>query len=188
VTEAVYQELPASEGLLAGAHWPQAEGLRDEAAEEAMASLLEAVRLIRYLKAEAGLAASRSVPVLLRLEREELVALFERERQLVEDLARAEVGFTAAVPTGALSARLAAGEIYLPIRGSVDVAAELGRLRRELEELERELGRTRKRLQNPDFRQRAPAEVVAREEERAEELTHRLEKARTRALLFEEAL
>jgi len=53
----------------------------------------------------------------------------------------------------------------------VDVEAERGRLGRELRKVEEELQRIEGKLGREDFRQRAPAEVVAREEaRRAEQL------------------
>ena len=56
--------------------------------------------------------------------------------------------------------------MYVPVEGVVDVEAERGRLSRELRRVEEDLGRTEAKLAREDFRQRAPAEVVAREEAR----------------------
>jgi valyl-tRNA synthetase len=57
----------------------------------------------------------------------------------------------------------------VPVEGVVDIEAERGRLSRELRRVEEELGRTEAKLAREDFRQRAPAEVVAREEARRTE-------------------
>ncbi|MCI0582651.1 MAG: hypothetical protein L0227_07110, partial [Chloroflexi bacterium] len=56
----------------------------------------------------------------------------------------------------------------------IDVEAERGRLGKEIRKVEEELARTESKLGREDFRQRAPAEVVAREEvRRAEHLALR---------------
>jgi valyl-tRNA synthetase len=63
-------------------------------------------------------------------------------------------------------------EIHVSLAGVVDVQAERERLNRELRKVEDELARTEGKLAREDFRQRAPTEVVAREElRRAEHVT-----------------
>jgi valyl-tRNA synthetase len=60
-------------------------------------------------------------------------------------------------------------EVHVSLTGVVDVEAERGRLGRDLRRIEDELARTEAKLAREDFRQRAPAEVVAREEVRRSE-------------------
>ena len=59
--------------------------------------------------------------------------------------------------------------IHVPMAGLIDVAKELDRLGRQLERSQTDLARTKAKLENPKFVDRAPAEVVATERERAEE-------------------
>ena len=86
-------------------------------------------------------------------------------------LARAEVRVdpTATRPPQSLLAIADGCEVYVPMEGVVDVEAERSRLSRELRRLEEELSRTEAKLAREDFRQRAPAEVVAREEAKGAE-------------------
>jgi valyl-tRNA synthetase len=62
-----------------------------------------------------------------------------------------------------------AGEVYVSLEGVVDVAAERRRLERELGRAEEERARLDAKLGRAEFRERAPAEVVAREETRRAE-------------------
>jgi valyl-tRNA synthetase len=89
----------------------------------------------------------------------------------VAALARAEVRVDpeAARPAHSLLAIADGCEVYVPIEGVLDIDAERGRLSRELRRIEEELSRTESKLARDDFRQRAPAEVVAREEARGVE-------------------
>jgi valyl-tRNA synthetase len=57
-------------------------------------------------------------------------------------------------------------EIHVSLAGVVDVQAERQRLGRELRKVDEELARSEAKLGREDFRQRAPAEVVARVEAR----------------------
>ena len=50
--------------------------------------------------------------------------------------------------------------MYIPLAGMVDLQEELERIRKELAETQGHLQRTRDRLANPSFVDRAPAKVV----------------------------
>jgi valyl-tRNA synthetase len=52
--------------------------------------------------------------------------------------------------------------IMMPLAGLVDVGEELARLAKERQKLETEVGRNRKKLDNPDFRKKAPDAVIAK--------------------------
>jgi valyl-tRNA synthetase len=186
VTEAVYQALPGTDGLLMWQPWPSADG-RDPAVESEMATVLEAIRLIRHLKAEAGLASARDLAVEIRAEDGAVERLLGEEAGLIAHLTRTTLRFVTEAPSGALSARLAGAEIYLPLGGLVDVEAEIRRIEREIEGLRKDLAESRARLADEMFRTRAPAAVVAKEEERRQALEARLALAEERAALFRQA-
>jgi valyl-tRNA synthetase len=61
-------------------------------------------------------------------------------------------------------------EIYVPIKGLIDIEKERARLNREIEKIEVELRRVYKKLKSEDFRNKAPKQVVKGEEEKREEL------------------
>jgi valyl-tRNA synthetase len=60
-------------------------------------------------------------------------------------------------------------EIYVPLEGVVDLSAESRRLARELARAAEEIARLDAKLARAEFRERAPAEVVQREEARLAE-------------------
>ena len=62
-------------------------------------------------------------------------------------------------------------EVYLPLKGLIDVAAETARLNKELTGLEKDMARTSGKLKNKGFLAKAPAEVVAKEQEKLTEFT-----------------
>jgi valyl-tRNA synthetase len=57
-------------------------------------------------------------------------------------------------------------ELLIPMRDLIDKKAELQRLEKELQKLEQEIERAEKKLNNPAFTDKAPQEVIAKEEER----------------------
>ena len=71
-------------------------------------------------------------------------------------------------------------EAYLPLKGVIDLEAEVGRLQRELQQMEGDLERTKGKLANRGFLQKAPAEIVEKEQARYRELNSRQEKLKQR--------
>ncbi len=58
------------------------------------------------------------------------------------------------------------GDLYLPLEGLIDFDAERGRLGRELQKVEKEIGKVESKLSNPSFAERAPAEVLEEQRQR----------------------
>ncbi len=70
--------------------------------------------------------------------------------------------------------------LALPLAGLIDVEAERARLSKQLAEAEAEVKRLEGKLANPAFREKAPAAVVAGEEEKLAAVRARLEGLRQR--------
>jgi valyl-tRNA synthetase len=66
--------------------------------------------------------------------------------------------------TPAIRAQL--GELYLPLEGLIDPAAEKARLTRELEKIEGEIEKVQAKLNNPAFVQKVPASVLQEHQKR----------------------
>jgi valyl-tRNA synthetase len=97
--------------------------------------------------------------------------------------AMANVAATYTVPPDTVTGhtRMTAGtlQVFVPLSGLVDVEAEKPRLERAITETEQTLQRSAAKLANPNFVERAPAEVVSAERERVAEYGAQLEKLRT---------
>jgi valyl-tRNA synthetase len=65
-------------------------------------------------------------------------------------------------------------EVILPLEGLIDKAAEKARLLKSRVELDGQLASARRKLENESFVARAPAEVVAQQRARAEELVSQI--------------
>jgi valyl-tRNA synthetase len=164
----------APEGtFLALQPWPAADaGALDEALEAQFAELIEAIRVVRNLRAVAGLKPSQSAPVRFLTTRADLAALLDQARadiialtraQRVEVVAQAEA---AVAPGGSDGERCLAGvsgelQVLLPIEGLVDLEALRGRLEKDITKAEKEIKGLAGRLANPNFTGKAPPEVVA---------------------------
>ena len=61
------------------------------------------------------------------------------------------------------------GDLYLPLEGVVDVAAEKARLTKELEKIEAEIAKASQKLNNPNFTSKAPPPVLQEHRQRLAE-------------------
>ncbi|MDX1812087.1 MAG: hypothetical protein R3240_09080, partial [Gammaproteobacteria bacterium] len=65
-------------------------------------------------------------------------------------------------------------KVLIPLAGLIDKDAELARLDKEIGKLEKTLKGVEGKLSNPNFVDRAPADVVEKEKAKAEEMRHSL--------------
>ena len=61
------------------------------------------------------------------------------------------------------------GDLYLPLEGQVDAAAEQARLTKELEKIEGEIAKAWQKLDNPNFTAKAPPHVLQEHRQRLAE-------------------
>ncbi len=177
VTEELWHALPHDGELLTLAPWPDpAEAPTDPGAEVAMEPVLEAVRLLRNLRAEERIPTDLRPPAWIRPAGPEVARVLSSEVATIERLARVrplvllEPGAPAPPRSGSRVVPL--GECY--VERTPASAAETESLEREREKLTRLLEKTRARLGDRGFRDHAPAEVVREAEEKAKELEERI--------------
>lgn len=77
-------------------------------------------------------------------------------------------------PTGSTTLIAGDSEIHIPLQGLIDTKAESQRLQKEIDNIQRELQRSKTKLDNPDYVHKAPPAVVAKEQQRVVELQQQL--------------
>jgi valyl-tRNA synthetase len=151
----------------------------DAAAETEIEWLKSFVVGIRQIRSEMNLSPSKPLPVKLAgataADRARLASL----RMYIEKLARVasidHVADSRAV-RGAASALLGELHVLVPLAGLVDVRAEIERLDKQLTRARKDLDACRRKLDNADFVDNAPPEIVAKENARAVDLGQRIER------------
>jgi valyl-tRNA synthetase len=177
ITEALWQRLPVppqsqrEESLVIG-HWP-ADGTRDETAERQMNALMELIGTVRTLRSEYNVPAASLVRIRLSNVGDALSAALHVEERALRRMARVEdiaVDAPANGDMGAHAVLRSGADLFLPLAGIIDVDQERQRLGKELERIEGQLRGTDARLASEQFTARAPADIVAREREKADNL------------------
>ena len=161
LTEELYGHL-VGEGMCVTASWPAPPSYP---APAGMDVLRELVTGLRRFRSEHNLPPRREVPVLVH----DPQGIWEEWwSPQVTALARMVPEPGAPAPGPGYS-RVVAGPLsaFISLEGLVDADAERKRLGGRLERARRDEERARQKLANPDFRERAPAEVVAAEEAKA---------------------
>jgi valyl-tRNA synthetase len=184
VTEELWQALhrkiigPSEAALIIAAFPSGDSGYRDEAAEREMTSLIDVVRAIRNIRADKKVEPARFIEAYVVADGAR--PLFEAGRPYIETLARVRplhvVGAGSDAPRDQVATAVLEGvTAVVPLAGLFDVDAERARLQKQIADAEAEAGRMRAKLSNEGFRAKAPANVVAAEEERLATLEARLD-------------
>ena len=167
------------------AQWPQLPAKYSAPeAERDFANIQEATRAIRNLRAEANLHGGKKLNVVLFALNENTLRVLNESIPILTHLANLEnltiADASTLRPQNALSAALPEVEIFLPLEGLIDVEKETARIHKEIEGKEKDVARLMAKLSNPQFAEKAPPEVIAKEEGKLAESRSTLEKLRER--------
>ena len=184
VTEEIWQKLPQSEGSVMLARFPEIDESRiDEEAEAQMQLVMDVVSGVRNIRGEMNVAPSIRVEAVCLCKEESERWLLESQSDVIVDLAKLS-RFETAIQGEVGKPRFAAGvlagsvEIYVLLQDILDFDNELKRLGKEKRRVEKEYGATQRKLQNSNFLEKAPSEVVAKERDKAERFHEKLGKLR----------
>ena len=184
ITEEIWQALPRQPGsghegdYLMLQQWPEHHADLDFPQEEkAMELIMDAIRAIRARRAEMNVPPSKKAQLTVStLERD----VFTQGIPFLKRLAYASdvtvVGVADAGSDEAMTAQgmvtvtTHAARIFMPLAELVDLEKEKARIQKELDKNRKELDKLETKLQNPGFVNKAPAQVVEAEQERAEKL------------------
>jgi valyl-tRNA synthetase len=170
ITEELWQRLPHAGESIMVAPYPRATRRQmDAGAEAAMTPIMAAVTAVRTIRGEMRIAPSASLAVTIRPG--PASPAFADSAPLIEALARATVRVDpeARRPAASALAVVDDAELYVDLTGVVDLAAERQRLQKEIRRVDGLIAQGDAKLARPDFVERAPAEIVAKERERQAE-------------------
>ena len=166
ITEEIYQHLPTTKGTIMLSPWPQYEKKYTYSKERTyFENVMEAIRAIRNMKAEKGVAPSKKVNI-------HLVAspIKEKEADYIKKLSGVEsIDFCAdksGISGKTVSLFGGFGEIVVPLGELVDIDKEIENLNKELEKTNSEIKRSEGLLANAGFTSKAPRALIEKEEQK----------------------
>ena len=162
IWQAIYEGTPAVKSI-ALTSYPQADEKQfDLKAETEMAILQDLIVSIRNLRAELKVEPKVKVPIEVFAHEPEIRLMIDHNRGAVERMANVEkISFVESSLAKLAGARgTARFDVHVVYERKIDVGAECERLKKELERLERNIASGQRQLGNPQFREKAPANVV----------------------------
>jgi valyl-tRNA synthetase len=178
ITEEIWQCLPHEGDSIMIAPWPKfQEELVNLDAEKGMSAIMDVVKAIRNMRAEVNAAPGRKAPAILFVE-DSLRDIIEANGAYIKLLGTVDEltieNSGCAKPENAMATVVNSIEIYLPLKGLIDVEKENTRLNKELEGLSKEIKRIEGKLSNAGFLAKAPSDVVANEKTKGEEIGQKM--------------
>jgi valyl-tRNA synthetase len=149
------------------------------AAEEEMAFVVEIITGIRNIRGEMNIAPSAKLQAAVASAQEEKRRIAADYQDLVVNLARLEslsIQEDESHSSTAATAIVDDAVLLVELKGVVDFAQEAQRLEKEIGKLAKDLAGFEKKLSNPGFLNKAPAEVVAEVREKQALMSEKREK------------
>ena len=126
---------------------------------------------VRKIRSEMDIAPKQGLDVLCQQASESDLKQIETHQAALKKLAKIEsieVLGDEEAPEAAL-ALVGEMKVLIPLAGLIDKDAEIERLSKDISKLEINIGKTRAKLANPGFTDKAPAAVVEKEQQRMQE-------------------
>lgn len=174
ITEEIWQHLPHDGESIMVADWPKASpDLYSQKSESDMGLLIDVIKAIRNIYSEMNVPPSSKAEVLIRSTDNSMRWVLAEHVDYIYRLASASKMIIEAdiqKPASSAVAVVREAEIYVPLKGLIDVEKEKERLTKSLEKTLADLDRTNKKLANEEFLSKAPADVVAKEKAKKEDM------------------
>jgi len=168
VTEEIWQKMPGTRGSIMKAVFP-ADGKRlpkistENAAESEMNLLIELISAIRNIRGEMNISPSINLTASVQTGDSKIKSVIERHRELIINLAKLNafrINESAARPKSSATAVVGGATLFVPLEGIIDFDKETMRLEKEINKLKKELNTVSGKLENENFLNKAPREVV----------------------------
>jgi valyl-tRNA synthetase len=167
------------------ADWPAADAdAMDADRAETFELLQEMISGIRGIKSDYGVGLGKEIAATVSVPRraDDLAATLERYADYFDKLASVTdltVAPNAEKPPASASVVVGRCEVFVPLKGMIDLDQERQRLRKEIEQKEDFLQSVEKKLNNRQFVTKAPDEVVEKERKKKEDASAELKRLRS---------
>ncbi|MBW2683979.1 MAG: class I tRNA ligase family protein, partial [Deltaproteobacteria bacterium] len=180
VTEEIWSVLPGKRTSLATSPFPgRREEWKNDRAVEQMELLMGVISGIRNIRSEAEVHPSSKIEAFIVCPDKERASLISSYEAAISDMTRLsglKLLERADKPADAATYLYNDIEIYVPLKGLVDIDSELEKFGRERKKIEAKLKQVDGKLGNKKFLANAPAQVVAKEQAKKVALDAKIEK------------
>jgi valyl-tRNA synthetase len=177
ITEDIWQRIAPLAGKNGASimleSYPQVDKkLLDEQAIKEIEWLKNIIVAIRTIRSEMNIAPGKPLPILFRKGTDADKTNLQHNQHLLSSLAKLEsINWldANATPPPSATAFVSELEIFIPMAGFMSKEEETARLTKEIAKVEKEVTFIQTKLENPQFVDKAPADVVAKEKVKLDE-------------------
>ena len=134
----------------------------------------EATTKARHIKAQYNLAANRNVKFYLQAQESWVIHELDVFK-LLSGAGEIIIDDNYEASPGTPTFLTPIGKMFMPLEGLVDIEAEKTRINKEIDKTDKDLKQIQGKLSNPNFTERAPAEIVQENLDRKDSLRKKLE-------------
>jgi len=199
ITEEIYQRLPEAGESIMLSTWPEIENgdsallektekigthpILFSKAEEEMNLLIKLIQEVRTVRSEMMIPLSKKIDLWLRTSNEKNLDILKENKPEITNLVKAKklaIDKDITKPALSTSSLVEDVEIFISLKGLIDLDKEKKRLRVSLEKLDKDLSISEKKLSNANFFKRAPSKIVEKEKEKKKTLIQTSERLKKR--------
>lgn len=149
----------------------------DPQAEKDMNFLMKIITAVRTIRGEMHVPPQSEADVVFCHVSPREKELIEKQSTLIKSLANiSNITYADEKPKLSASAIVGTLEIYVPLEGLIDLDKERSRMEKEANRLRGMIKGAKAKLDNPNFLERAPEDVVEKERSKVTEMSQSLEK------------
>ena len=192
ITEEIWQKLPVEGDSIMIAAFPQPEASRTDAAiEQELGLVMDIVTGVRNIRGEMNLNPGLRLNLLIKTGDPGQENTVSSHARIIRELARVDqitAGASMVKPKMAASSILDGMDLIVPLDGIMNFGEEKSRVEKELKKIEKDINILDKKLSNPNFVEKAPAEVIEKDRHRKLTLSEKQTKLKMHLETIEQAL
>jgi len=177
ITEEIRSKLPAGDGSIMEASFPQFEKNKSDAkVEETFSTIINVITCVRNIRGEMNLNPGLNLDLLIRTEQAQHTEILEAHSLYINTLARVnliESGPEVEKPKVSASSVWDGMDIFVSLEGKMDFAEEKKRIEKELKKIKKDIIVLSKKLSNKNFIDKAPPEVIEKDNQRKQNLSEK---------------
>lgn len=173
ISEEIWQNLPyfmeRKESIMVS-EWPEVdkEVIYPEKEIE-MGLLMDVVTALRNIRSEMNIEPGKDINAVIKPKTKEESEILKQVKNYIKRLTKSKdlsIDIKAKKPDNSASALTGKIEIFVPLAGLIDIEKENTRLKKEIGNIENEIKRLSAQLENKNFVERAPQDIVQKEKDK----------------------
>ncbi|WP_338199271.1 valine--tRNA ligase [Lactobacillus rizhaonensis] len=184
VTEKLWLSMPHDGESIMVAKYPEAHAEFENAqARHDMAFLIEIIKAVRNIRMEVNAPLSSSIDIMIQLEDAKNERILTDNEDYVKNFLHPKeltISTQIAAPKLAKTAVISGAQIFVPLADLVNIADEIKRMTKEEKDLQAEVERSTKKLNNQGFVAHAPEAVINKEKAKKADYENQLQSVHER--------